>query len=76
METFLVIFIFLRAPVGGETERVEEEGHMVMLGRILDLSRAHYKVSGHQEGDNDGGGGGGVGVVGGSGVGGGVGGGW
>ena len=29
---------FLGAPVGGETEWVDEKGHMVMLGRILDLS--------------------------------------
>ena len=27
-----------RASVGGETEWVKEKGHMVMLGRILDLS--------------------------------------
>ena len=28
-----------RASVGGETEWVKEKGHMVMLGRILDLSK-------------------------------------
>ena len=55
METFLVVFIFLGAPVRGETEWVEEEGHVVMLGRILDLD-AHHKVSGDQECNYDGGG--------------------
>ena len=34
----LVVLFNLRAPVGGETEWVEKERHVVMLGRILDLS--------------------------------------
>ena len=35
---FFVRFHFLRASVGGETEWVKKKGHVVMLGRILDLS--------------------------------------
>ena len=54
----LVVLFNLRAPVGGETEWVEEERHVVMLGRIFDLD-GHYKVSWDQEGDYDCGGGGG-----------------